>query len=207
MSIVLWLLIGASVAVAVFAWRRASHVAQQAARMRHEYLDLVARLKRDVADAKEAAEILRVHVAAVAAGTAVPTALIASGRLYRSLSGIDVQATLADEAAGRGSAEPPVFVDLRSAKEYAIKRIAGAQSLPFEELEARYDAEIPAGSIPVVVYCENGERSRLACDFLSRKGRLNLYHIRDGLRGWAGPTEGEGPLTLIQIDRPSAARR
>jgi rhodanese-related sulfurtransferase len=45
-----------------------------------------------------------------------------------------------------------------------------------------------------------GERSRSACDFLSRRGYPNLYNIREGLQGWQGNVEGEGEMRLVQIE-------
>ncbi|MES4787195.1 MAG: hypothetical protein C4294_16800, partial [Nitrospiraceae bacterium] len=71
----------------------------------------------------------------------------------------------------------------------------------FDELEARYKTEIPETMEKVFVYCAGGERSRLACDFLSRQGYTNLYNVQDGMQGWRGPTEGEGEIKFIQFER------
>ena len=54
------------------------------------------------------------------------------------------------------------------------------------------------------MYCMGGDRSRMACDFLSLKGYTNLYNVSDGLQGWRGSTEGEGEINVIQIERRHA---
>ena len=71
--------------------------------------------------------------------------------------------------------------------------------LPFEELEARYKSDISETAEKVFVYCMGGERSRSACDFLSRRGYTNLYNVGDGIQAWRGAIEGDGERRLIQI--------
>lgn len=180
---------------AIVAVRRAAELAQELDRLKREQREAGARLQQLGEDLKRTVEPLRVHLATIAGGRSVPRELVLSGRLYATLSALEAQ-RLCDAAPGHA-----VVVDVRSPREYAIKRIAGAKLVPLEELEQRYETEIPESAGKVFVYCATGERSRLACDFLSRKGYANLYHIRDGLQGWSGPTEGEGALTLIQIER------
>lgn len=152
----------------------------------------------------EAIEPLRIQLAKVASGAFVPEDLIRTGRLYRDVTAQEAQTMI---QAGQGSTEAGVVVvDVRSAKEYATKHVLGAKLIPIEELETRYQAEIPQDAQKVFIYCAGGDRSRLACDFLSRLGHLNLYNIRDGLQQWRGPTIGEEPLHLIQIHHKSQRR-
>jgi rhodanese-related sulfurtransferase len=191
----LWGTAGVALVAAMVAIRRAARLAQELDRLKREQRDAGVKLQQLGEDLKRTVEPLRVHLATVAGGRPVPRELIVSGRLYATLSALEAQ-RLRDAAP-----ELAVLVDVRSPREYAVKRIAGAKLVPLEELEQRYETEIPESAGNVFVYCATGERSRLACDFLSRKGYANLYHIRDGLQGWSGPTEGEGALTLIQIER------
>lgn len=188
---------GVALVAAMVAVRRAAGLAQELDRLKREQRDADAKLQQLGEDLKRTIEPLRVHLATVAGGRPVPRELVLSGRLYATLSALEAQ-RLCDEAPGQA-----ILVDVRSPREYAVKRIVGAKLVPLEELEQRYQTEIPESAGKVFVYCASGERSRLACDFLSRKGYANLYHIRDGLQGWSGPTEGEGALTLIQIERKS----
>lgn len=191
----LWGLAGSGLAVALAALRRSAKLTHELDRMKREQQEVGARLRQFGEDLKGTVEPLRVHLATVADGRPVPRELILSGRLYRTLSASEAQ-RLYEQAPGRA-----FLLDVRSPREYAIKRIAGATLVPLEELEQRYPEDIPRSADQVFVYCATGERSRLACDFLSRKGYANLCHVRDGLQGWSGPTEGEGALTLIQIER------
>ncbi|MFM8552976.1 MAG: rhodanese-like domain-containing protein [Nitrospiraceae bacterium] len=191
----LWGLAGIGLLVAVMALRRSAELAKELAQLKRGQHDVWTKVKQLGDDLKGTAEPLRLQMAMMAGGRAVPRELILSGRLYLSLSSLEAQRRI-EEARGRA-----VLVDVSSQRDYAIKRIAGAKLLPLEELEQRYRSEIPEDAESVFVYCATGERSRLACDFLSRQGYGNLYHIRDGLKGWSGPTEGEGLLSLIQIQR------
>lgn len=192
-----WGIASVALVAAMVAVRRAAGLARELDRLKREQRETGARLQQLGEDLKRTVEPLRVHLATVAGGKPVPRELVLSGRLYATLSALEAQ-RLRDAAPGQA-----VLVDVRSPREYAVKRIAGATLVPLEELEQRYQAEIPESAGQVFIYCATGERSRLACDFLSRKGYANLYHIRDGLQGWSGPTEGEGALTLIQIERKS----
>ena len=97
------------------------------------------------------------------------------------------------------SADRILWVDVRSGEEFSKRHILGAKLLPVEELEMRYRTEIPLDLDKIFIYCAGGDRSRLACDFLSRHDFGNVYHIKDGLQGWEGPTEGNEASGLIQI--------
>jgi rhodanese-related sulfurtransferase len=36
---------------------------------------------------------------------------------------------------------------------------------------------------------------------LGRAGYTNLYNVQDGLQAWRGPTDGEGELTFIKLEK------
>jgi rhodanese-related sulfurtransferase len=99
-----------------------------------------------------------------------------------------------------------MVVDVRTPREYAARRLPGAKLVPFDELPNRYKAEIPETTEKVFLYCMGGERSRSACDFLSRQGYTNLYNIKDGLQGWRGPIEGEGEVKMVHFGRSGGSR-
>ncbi len=161
----------------------------------HYYTD--SRVKRVPEEIRDAVQPLRVHLARVASGARVPAEIILQGRLYQEVSPEEARQVF--EQRSGANAKEILFVDVRTPKEYAARRVPGAKLVPFEELEARYKAEVPETADKIFVYCLSGERSRFACDFLGQRGYTNLYHVRDGLRGWQGPTEGEGELSLIKI--------
>ena len=175
--------------------RRAARLGQELAELRREQRDVQSRLKQATEELRESVQTLRLHLAKLAEGGRVPPQMILQGTRYVTISTPEAQRLFESEP------ERVVLVDVRTPREYAVKRVPGARLLPLEELEARYEKEIPEAAERVLIYCAAGDRSRLACDFLSRKGYTNLYHVRDGIQGWKGPTEGEGPTTLIQIER------
>src|SRR5574341_241452 len=119
------------------------------------------------------------------------------GRLFLDISAAVAQAVI--EREGEGGPARILVLDVRTPKEYAARRIPGAKLVPFEELDRRYREEIPDTTEKIFVDCMGGERSRSACDFLSRRGYANLYNIREGIQGWRGATEGEGEVRLVQI--------
>lgn len=193
MGILLWSAAVLGVVVAVFSLRRSAKLADDIKKLKRGQYDAESRLKRISQEIRETVEPLRLHLAKVAAGGSVARDIILDGRLYREISADQAQELLNGDAGA-------VLVDVRSMREYGIRRVPGAKLVPFEELEKRYE-EIPEGAEKVILYCGSGERSRLACDFLSRKGYTNLYHVLGGIQSWQGPTEGEGELTLIQIEK------
>lgn len=194
MEIMLWAAAVTGIAIALWSARRSSKLTDDLKRLKREQYDMDSRLKRISQEIREAVEPLRVQLAKVAGGGTVSPEIILDGRLYWEISADQAQQMLEGDSNA-------VLVDVRTAREFGVRRLAGARLVPFEELEKRYQAEIPDSADRVFVYCASGERSRLACDFLSRKGYTNLYHILGGIQTWHGPTDGEGELNLIQIQK------
>ncbi|MBI4402401.1 MAG: rhodanese-like domain-containing protein [Nitrospirae bacterium] len=193
----LWAIAVLGVVIALLAVRRSFKLAEEINRLKREQYYAEAKLKRIPEEIKETVEPLRLQLAKVAAGKSVPPEMILNGRLYLDVSAEEAQRVIEQEQ-GQGPGKI-LLVDVRTPREYAAKRLVGSMLVPFEELEQRYKTDIPETAEKVFVYCAGGERSRFACDFLSRQGYTNLYHLRDGIQGWRGPTEGEGQLNLIQI--------
>jgi rhodanese-related sulfurtransferase len=197
MEVVLWSLTFIAAAAAVAALRRSFRIGGELKQLKRDLYYAENRLKRVPEDIREAVAPLRAHVAGLAAGKPVGPDLVLSGRLYRDVS---AEETLrAVEEHGGSDSGRIVLLDVRTPKEYAIKHAPGARLVPFEELEQRYRQDIPETAEKIFVYCMSGERSRLACEFLSTKGYTNLYNVQDGIEAWRGPTEGEGAIQFIQF--------
>lgn len=197
MEVLLWVGAVVGIALAWLAARRVSKLTKDVAHLKRDQYYTDSRLKRIPEEIREAVEPLRLHVARIAAGGRVHPEMILHGRLYQDVSADEAQRVV--ERAAEQTPGTVLVVDVRTPKEYAVKRVVGAKLVPFEELETRYKSDIPETAEKVFVYCMGGERSRSACDFLSRKGYTNLYNIRDGIQAWHGAMEGEGELSLIQI--------
>ncbi len=204
MTAVLWGLAVLATLVGVFAIHRLIRLQRELSQLKRDQYYTSSRLRRIPEEIKEAVQPLRLHLATVAEGGVVPREMIVDGRLYQDLAASDAQRLLEQES-GRES-NRLVFVDVRSPKEYATRRVPGAKLVPLDELDRRY-GEVPHAAEKVIVYCAAGERSRFACDFLGQRGYTNLYHLREGLQGWQGPIEGESPISLVQIDRKVASTR
>ena len=193
----LWAASLAGLAIGVFALRRSFMLSQELKQLKRDQYYAETRSKRFPEELLEAVQPLRLQLATIAGGRAVSSELILAGRLYLEVSAEEAARIIEREG---GPQEGNVaLVDVSTPKEYVIKHVVGARSVPFDELEARYQSEIPKDAQKVFVYCAGGERSRMACDFLSRRGYTNLYHVRDGLLGWRGCTEGEGEVKFIHL--------
>lgn len=157
------------------------------------------RLKRVPEDIREAIQPVRWQLANLTAGKPVLRELIVTGRLYADVTAEEARHLI--ESSGRYQSDTLLVVDVRTPKEFAAKHIPNATLVPLEELDKRYRMDVPDTREKIFVYCSSGERSRLACDLLARAGYTNLYNIHDGLQAWRGPTDGEGKLTFIKLER------
>jgi rhodanese-related sulfurtransferase len=157
------------------------------------------RLKRVPEDIREAIQPLRWQLANLTAGKPVLRELIVTGRLYADVTAEDAQRLI--ESGGGYQSDTLLVLDVRTPKEFAAKHVSNAKLVPFEELDKRYRTDVPDTREKILVYCSSGERSRLACDLLGRAGYTNLYNVQDGLQAWRGPTDGEGELTFIKLER------
>ena len=145
----------------------------------------------------EALSILRLQLAQLVSGKELDGTLIRTGSLYHQASADEAREMVERDATGTRS--DLLVVDVRSEKEFLQSHIPGAKHVPFEHMETRFPAEVPKETKRILVYCSQGERSRLACDFLSREGYTTLVNIWDGFQKWTGPVQGTGSLDLVQI--------
>jgi rhodanese-related sulfurtransferase len=77
-----------------------------------------------------------------------------------------------------------VVLDVRTKKEFAAVRIAGAKNLDFNSP----DFEKQLGQLDktkvYLVHCATGRRSALACEKMKRAGFQTLIEMPAGIRGW-----------------------
>jgi len=181
----------------------ARRLAQQVKHLKRKEYYIEQKLNGITKQISEAVDPLRIQLAALAAGYSVPDQLIRTGRLYENVSAEEAERTIAQIQ--KSNVDHVMIVDVRTPREFASRHIPGAKLIPIEELETRYHGEIPITTEKVFVYCAMGDRSRLACDYLSRQGYMNLYNVFDGLQKWKGATAGEPSASLIQIQSKSSA--
>ena len=173
----------------------ARRIHQELSRVKREHYYLEQKLNALPGKIESAIEPLRIHTALLARGQRVSDALIRKGQLYHEISGSEVVQLMTPLSPVQGI----FLLDVRTNAEFAKRRIPGAKLIPVEDLEMRHQTEIPPEAEKILVYCASGDRSRLACDFLSRQNYANVHFIKDGLQGWPGPVEGDQMGSLIQI--------
>jgi len=87
--------------------------------------------------------------------------------------------TLAAELA---SPRPPLVVDVRAAREWGAKHIAGSLNMPLSQL--RRDAGRLPRESPIALLCAGGYRSSIAAGILNQLGIADLVELAGGLSAW-----------------------
>jgi len=80
------------------------------------------------------------------------------------------------------SSEPPMTVDVRTAREREQKSISGSLSIPLNHLAENLE-KVPKGR-PLLVYCAGGYRSSIAASLLQRSGFDAVSEIAGGIAAW-----------------------
>src|SRR5579864_4124795 len=86
---------------------------------------------------------------------------------------------LSPEALYKGITEHGKLIDVRSAAEFAIGHIPGANNVPMEQVESRA-ADI--GNGPIVLICEAGTRAGIVAGWLEGKQPVSI--LRGGTAAW-----------------------
>lgn len=74
------------------------------------------------------------------------------------------------DAASPESGEPALFIDVRSAGEFASGYLEGALNVPLDQLQQRLPQLVPDLDRELVLYCASGARSAFACGLLQQLG-------------------------------------
>ena len=80
------------------------------------------------------------------------------------------------------SDHPPVIVDVRTARERETGCIPGSVNIPLNELFKRFN-ELGKAQ-PLVVHCQGGYRSAIACSMLQRYGFTSIQDLVGGFKAW-----------------------
>jgi len=98
---------------------------------------------------------------------------IVAGAMYYTYSG--PQLVSGSEAAKlvKGGA---VVIDVRTAAEYRLGHYKGAKSIPLGKIGSA-KTSVPSKSHPIVVYCNTGQRARMASEKLETRGYENVSYI------------------------------
>jgi rhodanese-related sulfurtransferase len=77
-----------------------------------------------------------------------------------------------------------LVLDVRSAEEYAKGHILGAKNLPLADLGRRAAELDKHKAKPVIVHCENGNRSTSALSLLRKQGFASAVNLAGGYAAW-----------------------
>lgn len=90
-----------------------------------------------------------------------------------------------DELASRKVSEGQLtIVDVRSFDEYKSGHIPGAISIPFWSVFTRHSNIPSAHDEPIVIYCENGPRAKLAKLALRMVGFKQVVYLTGHMSSW-----------------------
>jgi len=90
--------------------------------------------------------------------------------------------TAASVAEKLDATDPPLLLDVQTAREYGESHIAGAVNVPLSQLAERIH-DVPSDRA-VVVYCASGYRSAIASSLLRREGLPRVANLVGGLAAW-----------------------
>lgn len=81
------------------------------------------------------------------------------------------------------SGADPILIDVREVHEHEEFNIGG-RNLPIGDIQT-WKSEIPEDTDrPVVIYCQNGNRSKMAASFLENHGLDGMYNLAGGTTAW-----------------------
>jgi rhodanese-related sulfurtransferase/glyoxylase-like metal-dependent hydrolase (beta-lactamase superfamily II) len=87
--------------------------------------------------------------------------------------------TLAEELV---SSDPPVVLDIRTAREWSAKHLIDSINLPLAHLQERIE-EVPR-TRRLAVHCAGGYRSSIAVSILGQYGITNVIELAGGIAAW-----------------------
>ena len=90
--------------------------------------------------------------------------------------------------------EKGVVIDVCSAEEFAASHINGAVNVPMDQLEARLPSVVKNKTLPLILVCAAGSRSKRAQAVAQKLGYQKVHSLQGGLNAWK---EANLPVTKI----------
>lgn len=82
------------------------------------------------------------------------------------------------------NSEDVVLLDVRESAETATGKIAKAIQIPAGSVAQRISELKKHRDKPIIVYCQTGARSGIACSALSNEGFEKVYSLNGGILAW-----------------------
>ncbi len=98
-------------------------------------------------------------------------------RLIRSVKEEDIDLEELKEKVRNGA----ILIDVRSIQEYRENHLNGAIQLDGYKIKSKIREIVNDLDKEIIVYCQNGGRSRRACKDLKKLGYKNVYNLNGGL--------------------------
>ena len=80
------------------------------------------------------------------------------------------------ETACVAKSRPGVWIDVRSAEEFASGHLEGALHIPYDVIAEQIAQQVPDKNTEIHLYCRSGRRSGIAQETLSRLGYLKVIN-------------------------------
>lgn len=77
-----------------------------------------------------------------------------------------------------------VVIDVREPHEFSKGHITNAQSIPLAKLDDHLVTLEPHKNSPIIVTCEQGTRSLMACKKLTKLGFTQVHELKGGMLAW-----------------------
>ena len=90
--------------------------------------------------------------------------------------------------------EKGVVIDVCSAEEFAASHINGAVNVPMDQLEARLPIVVKNKTLPLILVCAAGSRSKRAQAVAQKLGYEKVHSLQGGLKAWK---EANLPVTKV----------
>lgn len=84
-----------------------------------------------------------------------------------------------------------LILDVRSQNEFASGKISRAKNIQVDQLLNKLATISDYKNKPVLVYCQSGMRSNMACRILRKSGFEQVFNLKGGVNAWVN---GDLPL-------------
>ena len=74
-------------------------------------------------------------------------------------------------------ASEPIWIDVRTAEEFAAGHVESAVNIPYEEIGARISEVTTDSEAVIYLYCRSGRRSGIALETLEASGFSNAVNV------------------------------
>ena len=102
---------------------------------------------------------------------------VSGGMVLAAVPAVGVQAADAAQATQAGDVAPagqPIWIDVRTPKEFDGGHLEGAHNVPVEQIAGQISTLVPNKDTPVMLYCRSGRRAEQARKLLLQQGYTHV---------------------------------